>query len=69
MKMDKTTTSHQRESQVSESAAQSCQLARDEPDQDEMLEGGIFTLVQGEGSYIQAEGPCVEKQAVPVVRQ
>lgn len=33
MKMDKTTTSHQRESQVSESAAQSCQLAQDEPDQ------------------------------------
>lgn len=46
---------------------QSCPLAQDEPDQDEVLERGISSLVQVKGPDIQAEQPCVRKQAVPVM--
>lgn len=63
--MGRVTTSHQRKRQVSGPAPQGCPLAQDELDQDEWLEGGIFILAQGRGPEIQAEWPCVRKQAVP----
>lgn len=65
--MNKATMSHQRESQVSESVPQSCQLAHGEPDQDEVLEEGIFSLVQGKGPDSQAEWLCVRMQAMPAM--
>lgn len=54
--MNKATMSHQRESQVSKSVPQSYQLAHGEPDQDEVLEEGIFPWSRGRVQIAKQNG-------------